>query len=232
MEDGRKLQLLRELDLFAGLSDDQVDEIARLATIGTYRRQTVLMTPSDPPERIHIVKRGRVRMYRLTADGKELTLGIFEAGTILGGMRLVGQDQIPGTWAEAVDEVTICTVTPDELLQFIKRYPTVGINIIRHLAQRLEEAEQQLEDLAYRPVDQRLAAKLTELAQRFGTRTESGILIGVELTQQALAETIGTSRETLATALGRLRNRGIVAKQGRQIVVCDADALRSLAARE
>jgi hypothetical protein len=86
--------------------------------------------------------------------------------------------------------------------------PTIGVNIIRHLSRRLDAAERELEAMAYQRVDQRLARKLLDLAGRFGVATARGTLIGARLTQQELAEMIGTTRETLAHTLGDFRRRG------------------------
>lgn len=224
-----KIGLLRELDLFEGLSEEEVESIAEVATLGRRAPGDRIMSPDDPRERIHIVKRGSVRLYRLTADGRRLTLGIYEKGTILGDMQMLGQERVPGAYAEAIDEVTICTVTPDELCEFIERYPRVGINIIRHLARRLENAESDLEAMAYQTVGQRFARKLTELASRFGTETADGTLIQARITQQELAEMIGTTRETLAHTLSDFKRRGLVETMERRFVIRDPPRLSAIA---
>ena len=127
--------------------------------------------------RIHIIKKGRVRVYRMSPEGKQLTLDIYEKGTILGDMDLLGQDPLPEAYAEALDDGVVCTITPDELKRLIERYPSVGLNIIRHLSGRLQSAERELEAMAYQRVDQRLARKLLDLGERFGISTPRGTLI-------------------------------------------------------
>jgi CRP-like cAMP-binding protein len=193
-----------------------------------HRGQTVL-SPDDPPERIHIVKKGRVRVYRVTPDGKQLTIDIYEAGTILGDMSLLGQDRLPETYAEAIDDAVICTLTPDELRSLIQRHPVIGVNVIGHLSRRLRDAERELESMAYGRVDQRLARKLIDLSQRFGVRTARGTMIRARLTQQELAEMIGTTRETLAHTLGDFRRRGLLDASGQSVVIRDAERLARVA---
>jgi CRP/FNR family transcriptional regulator len=224
-----KLGLLGELALFQGLSDADMQAIGHATTMTRCSRGQQILSPDDPPDRIHIIKQGRVRLYRTTPDGKQLTLDIHEKGTILGDMAMLGQDRVPEAYAEAIDDGVICTIAPDELRSLIERYPIIGINIIRHLSGRLQAAERELEAMAYQRVDQRLARRLIDLAARFGVDTERGTLIRARLTQQELAELVGTTRETLAHTLSDLRRRGILDTERHQVVIRDAERLAAIA---
>lgn len=224
-----KLGLLSEVALFSGLSEDDIAAIGHATTMTRCTRGQQILSPDDPPDRIHIVKKGRVRVFRITPDGKQLTLDIHEKGTILGDMELLGQDRLPEAYAEAIEDAVICTITPDELRRLIERHPTIGINIIRHLSRRLDAAERELEAMAYQRVDQRLARKLLDLGQRFGVKTERGTLIAARLTQQELAEMVGTTRETLAHTLGDFRRNGLIDTKHHQVVIRDAERLAGIA---
>jgi CRP/FNR family transcriptional regulator, cyclic AMP receptor protein len=224
-----KLGLLAEVALFAGLSETDIEAIGHATTMTRCVRGQRILSPDDPPDRIHIIKRGRVRVYRISPDGKQLTLDIHEKGTILGDMSLLGQGRIAEAYAEALDDGVICTITPDELRRLIERYPTIGVNIIRHLSRRLESAEREIEAMAYQRVDQRLARKLLELGQRFGLRTERGTLIQAQLTQQDLAEMVGTTRETLAHTLGDFRRRGLLDTTQHRVLIREAEELAEIA---
>lgn len=224
-----KLGLLSEVHLFAGLSEADIEAIGHATMMTRCVRGQQILSPDDPPDRIHIIKKGRVRVYRVTPDGKQLTLDIYEKGTILGDMTLLGQDRLPEAYAEAIDDAVICTITPDELRRLIERYPVIGVNVIRHLSRRLQAAERELEAMAYQRVDQRLARKLLDLARRFGVASLRGTLIGARLTQQELAEMIGTTRETLAHTLADFRRRGLLDTQHHQVVIRDAERLALIA---
>jgi CRP/FNR family transcriptional regulator, cyclic AMP receptor protein len=227
-----KLGLLSEVALFAGLSEGDMEAIGHATTMTHCVRGQQILTPDDPPDRIHIVKKGRVRVYRISPDGKQLTLDIFEKGTILGDMGLLGQDRLPEAYAEAIDDGVICTISPDELRRVIERYPIIGVNIIRYLSRRLQAAERELEAMAYQRVDQRLARRLIDLASRFGVETERGTLIQANLTQQELAEMVGTTRETLAHTLGDFRRRGLLDTAPQQVVIRDAERLAEVASQD
>lgn len=224
-----KLGLLSELTLFAGLSAGDIEAIGHATTMTRCVRGQQVLAPDDPPDRIHIVKKGRMRLYRMSPDGKQLTLDIVEPGTILGDMSLLGQDRIDGAYADAIDDGVICTITPDELRRLIERYPLIGVNVIRHLSRRLAAAEAQVEAMAYRRVDQRLARRLLDLAARFGVRSGGETRIDARLTQQELAELVGTTRETLAHTLADFRRRGLLDTEHHQVVIRDAERLAEIA---
>ena len=225
----QKLGLLREVELFAGLTPADIEAIGQATTLTGFRPGQIVMSPDDPPDRIHILKQGRIRLYRVAPDGKQLTLDLFERGTILGDMSILGQDRMPETFAQAVEEAVVCTITISELLRLIGRYPIIGVNVIRHLASRLRAAEQELESMAYRPVGQRLARRLVDLADRFGRATPDGTLIQARLTQQELADMVGTTRETLAHTLADFRRRGLLDTPQHRVLIRDATHLARIA---
>ena len=224
-----KLGLLRETDLFDGLSEDDMLAIGHATTMTKCQAGRRILSPDDPPDRIHIVKKGKVRVYRVTPDGKQLTLDIHDKGSILGDMTLLGQEPIPEAFAETLDEAVICTISPDELRTLIERYPAIGVNIISYLSRRLRDAEAELESMAYQRVGQRLARKLLDLSNRFGVKTSRGTLIEARLTQQELAEMIGTTRETLAHTLADFRARGLLDTEKHRVLIRDAEQLTDIA---
>jgi CRP/FNR family transcriptional regulator, cyclic AMP receptor protein len=222
-----KVGLLREVDLFAGLGLDQLKEISRTLPMTACRTGGLVTSPGDTDERLYIVKRGRVRVYRITPDGKQLTLDILDKGRIVGRMSWLGQE-LNDVYAEAIEDAVVCSFTPAELGRLIDRFPAIGLNIIRYLAERLAASEREREVMAFRSVEQRLAARLLELAERFGTPGDGPVTIDARLTQQQLADMIGTSRETLAMTISSLRERAIVQMENQTVVLLDVDALRRL----
>jgi CRP-like cAMP-binding protein len=223
-----KVGLLREVDLFAGLSRAELKEISRTLPMQTCHVGGLVTSPDDDDERLYVIKRGRLRLYRLTPDGKQLTLEILDKGRVVGRMAWLGQ-QLTDAYAEAIEDALICSFTPQELQRLIDRFPNIGVNIIRYLSGRLAASEREREVMAFRSVEQRLAARLLELAERFGQPQDGGTAIDARLTQQELADMIGTSRETLATTIAALREQRVLEMHNQRIVIFDLDRLRELA---
>ena len=117
-----KAGLLREVDLFDGLSQDQLRELSRSLPMSTCRVGGLVTSPDDDDERLYIIKRGRVRLYRITPDGRQLTLDILDKGRIVGRMSWLGQ-QLNEIYAEAIEDALICSFTPDELQRLMSTLP-------------------------------------------------------------------------------------------------------------
>lgn len=222
-----KAGLLREVDLFAGLSLEQLKQISQTLPMTTCRVGGVITSPEEDDERLYVVKSGRVRLYRITPDGRQLTLDILDKGRVVGRMSWLGQE-LNDAYAEAIEDALICSFTPEELRRLIDRYPAIGVNIIRYLSERLAASEREREIMAFRSVEQRLAARLLELAERFGQPEDGGVAIDARLTQQELADMIGTSRETVASTISSLRQRGMLEMDHQRVVLRDLDRLREL----
>ncbi|MGH2488886.1 MAG: Crp/Fnr family transcriptional regulator [Candidatus Limnocylindria bacterium] len=223
-----KAGLLREIDLFSGLSPAQLKEISTTLPMTTCRVGGLVTSPDENDERLYIVKRGRVRLYRLDPEGRQLTLDILDKGRVVGRMSWLGQE-LTDVYAEAIEDALICSFSPAELQRLIQRYPPIGINMIRYLSERLAASERERQIMAFRSVEQRLAGRILELVDRFGVPEDRGIAVDARLTQQELADMIGTTRETLAQTVSRLRERGTLDMHNQRIVVRDRPALEALA---
>ena len=128
--------------------------------------------------------------------------------------------------ARIAEDAGACAVMALE--RAMAEHPQHALNLMRALASRLRDAEDQVESLAFRPVPARLAGKLLELMDRYGRVTPSGIRIDERFTHLQLAEMIGTSRETLTKVLNELRDEHLIDVRERLVWVLDVDGLERL----
>jgi CRP/FNR family transcriptional regulator len=214
-----KLELLQEADLFRDLAPADMEEIERTTTMVTCPRGRVVFEPGETPEALFVLKRGRVQLYRLTEDGRRLVMGIAGAGSVFGEMPLLSQ-KMSDSFAEAVEDSTICVMSRSDVERLIAAKPRLALNVVRHLAGRVQELEGRLEAQTYRAVPERLAGALIRLAA--GGRE-------VAASHQEIGDLIGASRETVTRALGELRAAGLVELGRSRIEIRDASGLRRLA---
>jgi CRP-like cAMP-binding protein len=110
-----KAWCLSEVDIFCDLSPAEMNAIAAAAPMKTYAAGELLFFPHNPVETLFILKRGRVRIFRVSADGRALTTAITTPGTIFGEMVLLGQ-RMYDNYAEALDEAVVCDQRGDLLV--------------------------------------------------------------------------------------------------------------------
>lgn len=213
-----------EVDIFRDLSPADMAAIAAAAPMKTYPAGAMLHSPHSPVEALFILKTGRVRIFRVAADGRALTTAILTPGTIFGEMVLIGQ-RMYDNFAEALDEVTVCVMSRADVHRFLLSDPRIAARITEVLGNRLAEMERRLSDSVFKTVPQRIATTLRTLA---GPPRRSGPLARapqVTLTHDQLAALVGTHRETTTRVLGELATRGVIRLGRGRITVLDPAAL-------
>ncbi|WP_241777903.1 Crp/Fnr family transcriptional regulator [Streptomyces sp. CT34] len=219
---------ISEVDIFRDLSEQEMDAIAAAAPMKTYAAGEILHSPAQPSEVLFILKRGRVRIFRVSAEGRALTCAIISPGTIFGEMALLGQ-RMYDNFAEALDDVTVCVMSRADVHKFLLSDARIAARITEILGRRLADLEQRLSDSVFKSVPQRIATTLTTLATR--TETAAGKLRPgtrhpqIALTHEQLAALAGTSRETTTKVLREFASRGLLRLARGRITVLDPDRL-------
>ncbi|MGE5589519.1 MAG: Crp/Fnr family transcriptional regulator [Bacillota bacterium] len=216
--------------LFQGLSPAHLVEIQETAHARHVRRGEFLQRAGEPVRHLHILHRGRARVFTATPDGREQVLRLLQPGDVLGELGLFRQ--VPSqTSAQALDDVTACELSRDDLEKVIQRHPEIALSLLGVLSRRLEEAEQAVTGLGLLDVEQRLAGYLLDLP---ASARVAGGLPTVELpaSRSQVALLLGTSQETLSRRLTDFQRRGWIWAEGRRtLILTDRQALAEAAGR-
>lgn len=140
---------LSEGAIFWDLSPTEIDAIAAAAPMRTCTAGEILYSPHQPVEMLFILKRGRVRIFRVAADGRALTTALVEPGTIFGEMTLLGQ-RMHNNFAEALEDSLVCVMRRDDVERFLLTDPRIAARIAEILGGRLAEMERRLSDTSSR----------------------------------------------------------------------------------
>ena len=213
-----KLQFLHEVDILRDLTPEEMDWMKHATQMVTCEAGRMIYGPHNRIEALFILKWGRVRVYRLTSEGKKLEIANLGPGTFFGEMPFINA-RMHNTFAEAVEDTLICVMSRQDVERLIARKPQVAIRMLEVLSDRLVANEQRLEALAFQGVPGRLASALMRLA-------EDGV---VRASHQELAEAVGAYRETVTKTLDEFQREGLVELSRMRIVVKDRDRLATLA---
>lgn len=223
-----KVRLLSMVDILEPLSREEIKELSlRIPDTHAERGQT-LYTPRESGEWLFMLKKGRVRIYRVSPDGREFTLAVVNAGTVFGEMALTAQ-RLENAYAEAMEPSVICAMKRQDLERLVMEKPQVGLKMMSVLSERLSVADNRMEDIALKEVPARLAGFILQLVEDEGVVTGEGYKVPGHYTHRQLATVIGSKRETVTKAFGLLQQTGIVELKRRRIYVRDIEALRKAA---
>ncbi|GAA2007304.1 Crp/Fnr family transcriptional regulator [Nocardiopsis rhodophaea] len=214
---------LSEVAVFRDLSQGEMEVIGSQAPAHSVRAGQIVHSPATRAQTLYIVKRGRVRLFRVAEDGRTITTAIAGPGTIFGEMRVLGL-RMNGTWAEALGTGMLCLMSGADVRRLLLSDPRIATRIVEQLGERLADCEQRLTDVMSKNVTERTAATLCKIADPAG----DGQPAPIKLTHEQLARLTGTTRERTTKALGELADMGLVRLRRGSVVVLDLDDLRRL----
>jgi len=218
-----KIDLLRNVPLFAGLSDQDLDALAGSLGKRTFAKGMIIFHQGSLGQTLYIVESGKVRIFLLSESGQETTLNIYGAGDVFGEFSLL--DGLPrSAGAVAMEKTVTLTLSREDFLRHLEACPQMAISIMQLLTLRLRFTTAQTESLAFLDVYGRVAMRLLDLAGRYGTEKGS-IELDLHLTQAELATWVAATRESVNKVLGAFRDQGLIAVEGQTITILDPEGL-------
>lgn len=187
--------------------------------------RSVLMYQDEPAERVITLLKGRVKVSRGSADGQELLLSIRGPGDILGALPLVDH-QPSSVSVVALEAVRALAIEARAFRRYMNVNPAVGMVLLEVLSHRLRDDMLKRAQCMALDTIGRVAARLVELAGRYGEQSDQGIVIGLPISQEELAAWAGASHAGVAKALQLLRELGWITTERRRITVRDLPALQ------
>ncbi|HNM78170.1 MAG TPA: Crp/Fnr family transcriptional regulator [Tepidiformaceae bacterium] len=210
-------QLSRVLNV---LSDEELERLIPMLTERQFKPRQVLFQAGDPPERVYLLLKGRVKIYQVAENGKEIILDVVGKGGVVGDMAIV-EDGERTACAQAIDDTVAVSISWEDFSHVLQRSPKLGFVMMELMARRLAGMQRTFMNIVSKPVSARLADVLLN-------RQERG-MIHLGLTHQELAQTIGTSRETVTALLSRFVTLGAITPMADGYLILDEDLLDDIA---
>ena len=192
--------------LFSGLPAEQLGQIADIAVTRKFARNAVVFHEGDPGIGFYMVAAGRVKIYKMSPDGKEQILYLFSEGDFFGEQGLFN-DAHSDYSVEALTPVNICRLYRSDFQDLLKKHPEIALQIITALSQRLAGLEQLI---SLQDIDARIQAFLIELMAKYGGKHKDGYLVRLPLSREGMANYLGIARETVSRKLKQLESDGSI----------------------
>lgn len=221
-----KEDYLQQAEVLQDLNPVEIAQVINKTRLIHYNTGHLFYMPADPGEVLFIVKSGRVQLYRMSPDGRKLILAIMQPGSVFGHMALVGQ-RLQNTYAQAMDDCTICTWNRAEVEQLLLTNPQFALRLLEIVGRRLNHIEDRLADAAFKRMPARVAALLLLLNQE---NLDGCVLRGY--THQYLADMLGTYRETITQILNEFKQTNLIDLGRKKITIMDPGGLACIAEQE
>lgn len=228
MQDAKRtLWYLKKIPMLAQLGPDLLARLSERIELREVRRREVIYLPGDPGESLFIVNGGRVKISKVTRDGKALTLNYCGPSEIFGETCLV-EGGPREEMAEAMENSMVTEVLRDDFERMLTAHSALGLHMTKLLAGRRRDLENKLETLVFRDVTSKLAELLLQLADEYGVEDSRGTLVALKITHQELANLIGSTRETVSLTLSQFKRKNLISTDGRKVIISDSESLRAL----
>ena len=212
---------IENVPIFSGLSCGERREILEIASSRSYEKGEMIYRAGDEGGTLFVFHAGRVKIFRLNANGKEQVLRLVGPGEFIGELSLLSSLPLADN-AQALEATTMCILQGERLKQLMAKYPSIAFKVMEELSRRLEKAENRIEEISLSSVDARIARALLELS-------EGGDEIVLPVTKGDLASQLGMTQETLSRKLAALQEEGTIKLKGhRRIIIRDRQALEEI----
>ncbi|VEI13161.1 Crp/Fnr family transcriptional regulator [Trueperella bialowiezensis] len=220
-----ELNILANVELFRDLDNDERDALLSLMSETSLKRGESLFHEGDAGDRLYVVIEGKVKLSHTSDDGRENLIAILGPGEIIGELSLFDLGARSST-VTAIAPSRFLYLSHKDMMNYIDDHPKLAKSMLRELAKRLRNTNDQMADLVFSDVPGRVAKALLDLAERFGERTPEGIYVAHDLTQEELAHLVGASRETVNKSLADFTARGWIRLEGRAVMLIQVGRLQ------
>ncbi len=214
---------IRYIPLFKGMPEKQMDDLARIAVKHSFLKNRMIFSEGDEAKGFYVLISGRVKIFKLSKEGKEQILHIIEPFEPFGEVPAFTGGRFPAH-AEAMEDSIVLEFPIISYIELIRKDPSIALNMLALLSMRLRQFTKLVEDLSLKDVPQRLAAYMLLLGDR-----EKKDEIELNINKKQLASLLGTIPETMSRILNRFQTDNLIEVQGKRIRLMDKKRLEDIA---
>ncbi|RBO95832.1 CRP-like cAMP-binding protein [Pseudochrobactrum asaccharolyticum] len=220
--------LVSTLPIFAGMEENALDKLLSDAVQRNVPKGAKVFEQGEKAKLFYLLLQGRLKVMQVTADGQQLIVRVVHPGDLFGFALAIGRAEYPGTPLAVMDSVVLAW--PMHMMNgFLARNPTLAINAMQMIGQRLDQAHNRIREMSTQEVERRIAHTVIRLAQDAGIHEGADIRIDFPISRQDIAEMTGTTLHTVSRILSNWESKGLV-KGGRQLLlVSNLSGLKRLA---
>lgn len=217
---GRKIEVFKRSEIFGHLDRRALEEIASCAVLVRFKKDSYIFRDGDESLFFYIIDNGLIKLYKGSSTGKNFTISISTNSDTLNASALSIDRHF--MTAQAITVVTTLRIEKRDFFVFLNKYPSISVQIIKKLAERLSAEYQKIVDITGEEVEQRIINSLFALSSKFGPV--------LRIKREELADFSGITTETTIRVLSKLKKKGIISNSTvrGKIIISDMERLQAL----
>ncbi|MBU8850322.1 MAG: Crp/Fnr family transcriptional regulator [Desulfobacterales bacterium] len=214
---------LKTIPLFSELSDEHLKKTASIASTLKFDRGQIIFHEGDKGDGLYMVEKGKIKIFKLSFEGKEQILHIYGPGHTFGEVPVFEGKNFPAS-SMALEKSVIIFLPRHKFVNLITATPGLGMNLLADLSKRLREFTIQIENLSLKEVPARLAAYILTLSKE--QKNEKQVILPISKAQ--LSNLIGTTPETISRIFKKMMDAYYIEVQAKTILIKDLEGLLEL----
>lgn len=228
MSENANIWYLDNFSMMKVLKPHEMMELEKMTVMADVVKNQAVYFPQDEARTIYFLKKGKVKISKVSDTGKEIILSILGPGEIFGELVLAGEDSREDL-AVATEDVVICKVNQERFKELMAKNPDLNFAITKFIGLRIKKIQTRLENLIFKTSEQRITWFIKDFATEFG-RQLSGFPnqwhVDMKLTHKEIGKLTATSRQMVTTVLRDLETKGIIKYDRSRIYILDITQLR------
>lgn len=218
---------LKKIPIFGTLNTSDMEEVKPYLIPAAFKKKEVIFSEGDSSDWLYIVTKGKVKITKLSQNGREIILEIISPMDFFGGVAVIRGFPYPAN-AVAMDDAEVLKISRSNLMRILDRFPNLMYCMAMNIGDRIKGSHEALKNIAVEKVESRIASLLIKLGDKAGSKTDNTVAIDMKLTKQDIADMVGTTVETSIRTMSKFKKLGIVSEKGGKIVIKDLTKLKSL----
>lgn len=217
-------EIISNFPIFSGLSEDQSTAVCNIAVEKKFSKGEIIFSEGDEGNGFYIIVAGMVKIFKISPEGKEHILHIYDAGKSFGEVPVFAGDHFPAM-AEAIRKTEVLFFPRSAFINLIGANPSLAMKMLADMSIKLRQFTVQIENLSLKEIPARLASYLIYASEEKGGTD----MVSLAISKGQLASLLGTIPETLSRIFAKLSSQQLIQVDGRQITLLNRAALEDLA---
>lgn len=222
-----KNDFLRYVPIFSELSDETLEQVSKLGIKKSFNKDAIILYEQETGSALFVIIKGKVKISRVSDDGKEVILTILNESDFFGEMAILDGSTRSAN-VTAMEDSELFIIQRNEFLNLLQTHPEISIALLQELTKRLRSADMKIKSLSLKDAEGKVATVILQLADDMGKIKQGTVEIEKLPFQHDLANMAGTSRETISRTLHTFAKKGLVELDGSRLRILNYEKFKEL----
>lgn len=225
-QDKTKLWYFENFNLMKTLPAKELLRLTTSTKMTKAPKKQIIYFPEESSNSVYLIKNGKVKISRLSEDGREIIIAILGPSEIFGESAITDKGSKREEFAEATEDTILCNMFSEVIHELMENDAAFGFRITKIIGFRLKRIQSRFESLIFKPSDERVKSFIKDLVKDEGQKNSIGeIELKLNLTHEDIGKLTATSRQTVTTVLNNLERLNLITYDRSKIVVKDLNKL-------